>query len=63
MSRPPVAYTIDHEGLKLDIALIPSGELLIHEETIPERVDSLKRRIEEDMVQSAPIIVDRKTIR
>lgn len=61
MSRPPVAYTIDHEGLKLDIALIPSDELLIHEETIPERLDSLKRRIRKDMVQSAPIIVDRKT--
>ena len=61
MSKPQVAYTIDHEGLKLDIALIPSDELLIHEETIPERLESLKRRIKAGEVQSAPIIVDRKT--
>ncbi len=34
MSNTPVAYTIDHQGLRLDIALIETERLLIHEETI-----------------------------
>lgn len=61
MSSQPVAYTIDHEGLRLDIALAPTDRLHIHEETIPERVSSLGDRIMRDGVQSAPIIVDRGT--
>jgi hypothetical protein len=61
MSSQPVAYTIDHEGLRLDIALAPTERLLIHEETIPARVRSLGDRIRRDGVQSAPIIVDRGT--
>ncbi len=61
MSSQPVAYTIDHEGLRLDIALAPTGRLLIHEETIPARIRSLGDRIRRDGVQSAPIIVDRDT--
>ena len=61
MSSQPVAYTIDHEGLSLDIALAPTGRLLIHEETIPARIRSLGDRIKRDGVQSAPIIVDRGT--
>ncbi|MBN2335938.1 ParB N-terminal domain-containing protein [Candidatus Bathyarchaeota archaeon] len=61
MSSQPVAYTIDHQGLRLDIALAPTDRLLIHEETIPERLRSLEASIERDGVQSAPIIVDRGT--
>jgi hypothetical protein len=61
MSKLPVAYTIDHEGLKLDIALIFTDDLLIHEQTIDSRLENLRKRIEEDGVQSAPILVDRET--
>jgi len=61
MSSQPVAYMIDHEGLRLDVALAPTGRLLIHEETIPTRIRSLGDRIKRDGVQSAPIIVDRGT--
>jgi hypothetical protein len=61
MSKLPVAYTIDHEGLKLDIALILTDDLLIHEQTIDSRLENLKKRIEKDEVQSAPILVDRET--
>jgi hypothetical protein len=61
MSSQPIAYTIDHEGLRLDIALAPTHRLRIHEETIPERIRILGDRILRDGVQSAPIIVDRGT--
>ena len=59
MSSQPIAYTIDHEGLRLDIAFAPTDRLRIHEEAIPERIRSLGDRIMRDGVQSAPIIVDR----
>lgn len=62
MSNIPVAYSINHEGLSLDIALIETDRLYIHEETIPHRLDNLKRRIERDGVQSAPILVDRHNL-
>lgn len=62
MSTTPVAYTIDHEGLRLYIALIETERLLIHEETIPHRLERLRRRIERDGVQSAPILVDRHNL-
>jgi len=61
MSSQPVAYTIDHEGLRLDIALTPTDRLRIHEETIPERIRGLGDQILRDGVQSAPIIVDSDT--
>jgi hypothetical protein len=61
MSSQPIAYTIDHDGLRLDIALTPTDRLRIHEETIPERIRSLGDRILRDGFQSAPIIVDRDT--
>ncbi|MFC1803565.1 ParB N-terminal domain-containing protein [Thermoproteota archaeon] len=61
MSKTPAAYTINHEGLKLDIALIETEKLLIHEEIIPFRLNKLKASIERDGVQSAPILVDRNT--
>lgn len=62
MSNIPVAYSIDHEGLRLDIALIETEKLFIHEDTIPGRLENLKRRIERDGVQSAPILVDRHNL-
>jgi hypothetical protein len=62
MSDIPVAYSIDHEGLSLDIALVETEKLFIHEETIPSRLENLKRRIERDGVQSAPILVDRHSL-
>jgi len=45
MSSQPIDYTIDHEGLRLDIALAPTDRLRIHEETIPERIRSLGDRM------------------
>lgn len=62
MSNLPIAYSITHEGLRLDIALVETQKLFIHEETIPARLDNLKRRIERDGVQSAPILVDRSNL-
>jgi hypothetical protein len=62
MSEYPVAYSINHEGLRLDIALVETDKLNIHEETIPARLENLKRRIERDGIQSAPILVDRHNL-
>ncbi len=61
MSKSPIAYSINHEGLVLDIALVETDSLLIHEEIIPYKLNKLKASIERDGVQSAPIIVDRNT--
>ena len=61
MSRPPVAFSINHEGLILDIALVEIDRLLIHEETIPYRLNKLKKSIQCDGVQSSPVLVDRNT--
>ena len=61
MSKSPAAYRINHDGLILDIALIETNQLLIHEEIIPFRLNKLKASIERDGVQSAPILVDRNT--
>jgi hypothetical protein len=61
MSKTPKAYSINHEGLELDIALVETNSLLIHEEIIPYKLNKLKSNIERDGVQSAPIIVDRDT--
>lgn len=61
MSKPPVAFSINHEGLVLDIALVETERLLMHEETIPSRLSKLKANIVRDGIQTAPIIVDRNT--
>ena len=61
MSKSPAAYRINHDGLLLDIALVETDKLLIHEEIIPFRLNKLKASIERDGVQSAPILVDRNT--
>ncbi len=60
---PPIAYPIIHEGgLKLDIALVETDRLLLHEETIPKMLEALTNRIREDCVLKAPVIVDRDTM-
>jgi len=61
MSKSPAAYRINHEGLQLDIALVETKWLLVHEEIIPFRLNKLKASFERDGVQSAPILVDRNT--
>lgn len=61
MSKPPAAFSINHEGLVLDIALVETEKLLMHEETIPSRLSKLKANIVRDGIQTAPIIVDRNT--
>lgn len=58
----PVAYSIDRGGLKLDIALVETSRLLLHEETIPEMLEALAQEIEEDGVLKAPVIVDGETM-
>jgi hypothetical protein len=47
--------------LKLEIALVNSKKLLVHEETIPKDLTDLKDKIEKDGVLKAPILVDKNT--
>ena len=54
----PVAYTLESRGLELNIAILETEKLLLHEETIPESLEKLKRNIKEDMIVQAPVIVD-----
>lgn len=62
-SVSPVAYSIEcGGGLKMDIALVETGRLLLHEETIPEMLEDLVRSIKEDGVLRAPVVVDRETL-
>lgn len=62
MSSIPVAYSINHDGLILDISLVETDKLLIHEEIIPYQFNRLKEGIARDGVQSAPVLVDRNTL-
>ncbi len=63
MSGPlPVAYTIHWQGLRLDIALVETEDLLLHEETIPEALEFLEERIEDDDMLRSPVIVDRGSL-
>lgn len=56
----PIAYTLNHEGFFLNIALIETTKLKLHEETIPWRLTNLQRRIKRDGIQSSPVLVDQK---
>lgn len=60
-SKTPIAYTIHREGLELDIALVETRNLLLHEETIPESLMKLKKALLHDGVMKAPVIVDRES--
>ena len=57
----PIAYRIERNGLTLDIALVKSDKLLLHEDIIPDSLADLKNRIMNDKVLRAPIIADRDT--
>ena len=58
----PIAYSIERNGLTLDIALVELDELLLHEEIIPDSLAELKHRIMNDKVLKAPIIADKDTL-
>jgi len=55
----PVSYTIDGDGIHLDIALVEIDELLFHEETISGSLDALKEKIEGSGILKSPVIVGR----
>lgn len=57
----PVAFTINWKGLKLEIALIETEKLLLHEEIIPSNLDILVNEIMEDGVLKSPVIVDQRS--
>jgi len=61
-SRRPVAYTINHEGLLLDLAIVDSNELHLHEEIIPDQLEGLKQSIIKTGFLEAPVIVDRGSL-
>jgi len=52
------AFVVGHKELDLRLCLLSSDLLLLHEETIPDRVAELKQSIIEDGVVKDPIIVD-----
>ena len=52
---------IRHEKLDLRIYLSPLNKLLLHEETIPERVAELKREFFHGQIVKDPIVVDANT--
>ena len=60
-SRPQIAYTIDHNGLRLDIAVVELGSLRVHEETMQGHAEELKRGLIERGSLSTPMFVDRAT--
>ncbi len=63
MSAPrPVSYTIDGDGIQLDIALVEIDELLLHEETISGSLDALIGEIERSGILKSPVIVGRESL-
>jgi len=56
--RTRADYLIRHSALDLRISLSQSKLLLLHEETIPDRVAELRDSIQHDGVVKDPIIVD-----
>ncbi len=58
----PIAFSIDHDGFRLDIALVELDRLLVHEETIPELLETLRRDLQEHGVFTSPIVADRETL-
>ena len=56
------ARQINHNGLFLNVALLETESLLVHEEIMPIRFNKLMKRIERDGFQSAPVLVDRNTL-
>lgn len=63
MRAYPVAYSIKTEaGLELDITLIETDSLTLHEETIPIILEKLIRSIKHDGILRDPVIVDRDSL-
>ena len=58
----PVSYTIDGDGIQLDIALVEIDELLLHEETISGSLDALKEEIERSGILKSPVIVGKESL-
>ncbi len=58
----PVSYTIDGNGIRLDIALVEIDELLPHEETISGSLDALMEEIERAGILKSPVIVGRESL-
>ncbi|MDP6048023.1 MAG: hypothetical protein QGG23_01045 [Candidatus Bathyarchaeota archaeon] len=60
ISSRPVSYTINGDGIQLDIALVEINKLLLHEETIQKNVDELFAEIERTGILKSPVIVGRE---
>ncbi len=58
----PVSYTIDGDGIQLDIALVEIDELLLHEETISGSLDTLIEEIERSGILKSPVIVGKESL-
>ena len=56
------ARQINHNGLSLELALLETDSLLVHEEIVPIRFNELMKHIKRDGFQSAPVLVDRDTL-
>jgi hypothetical protein len=61
-SLRPIAYTIQRDDFRLDIALAEINKLLLHEETIPNEIESLTIDIMESGYLRNPVIVDRDSL-
>ena len=61
-TTPPVSYTIDGDGIHLDIALVEIDALLFHEETISGSLDALQEEIEGSGILKSPVIVGRASL-
>jgi len=63
MRAYPVAYSIKTEaGLKLDIAILETESLILHEETIPIILEKLIQSIKDDGILRDPVVVDRDSL-
>jgi hypothetical protein len=58
----PVSYTIDGDGIQLDIALVEIDELLFHEETNSGILDGLMEEIKGAGILKSPVIVGRESL-
>jgi len=58
----PIAFTIQRKDLLLEISLVETGKLLLHEEIVPEYLDQLNKIIRKNGIQKDPIIIDKKSL-
>ncbi len=58
----PVSFTIEGDGIRLDIALVEIDELLLHEATISGSLDGLMEEIERSGILRSPVIVGRESL-